>query len=101
MLQGDLWAISWFHTRTNQLVCAHAPGLGRIKEIESFLFVGYHATDAASFAEAFHQALSLPAPEALIMRQRARALAIERFSTDRFEKGWARGWELAVRGIRA
>ncbi|KAB5595180.1 Alpha-1,2-mannosyltransferase [Ceratobasidium theobromae] len=62
---------------------------------------GYHATDAASFAEAFHQALSLPAPEALIMRQRARALAIERFSTDRFEKGWARGWELAVRGIRA
>jgi alpha-1,2-mannosyltransferase len=62
--------------------------------------IGYHATDSPSFAEAFHQALSLPAPEALAMRQRARALAVERFSTEGFEKGWARGWEFAVRSVR-
>ncbi|KDN38772.1 hypothetical protein RSAG8_09322, partial [Rhizoctonia solani AG-8 WAC10335] len=61
---------------------------------------GYHATDPISFAEAFHKALSLPPPEALAMRKRARALAVERFSTDGFEKGWAQGWEFAVRSVK-
>lgn len=61
---------------------------------------GYHATDPTSFAEGFHKALSLPALEMLAMRQRARALSIERFSTAGFEQGWARGWESAVRSVR-
>ncbi|CAE6416084.1 hypothetical protein ACGC1H_007199 [Rhizoctonia solani] len=62
---------------------------------------GYHATDPISFAEAFHKALSLPSSEALAMRKRARALAVERFSTDGFEKGWAQSWEFAVRSVKA
>ncbi|ELU39306.1 demethylmenaquinone methyltransferase domain-containing protein [Rhizoctonia solani AG-1 IA] len=65
--------------------------------MKAFLHTGYHATDPVSFAEAFHDALSLPAPEALAMRKRARALAVERFSTEGFEKGWAQGWESAIR----
>ncbi|KAG8747127.1 asparagine-linked glycosylation protein [Ceratobasidium sp. 414] len=62
---------------------------------------GYHATDWRSFADAFHKVLSLPAAEVLSMRQRARALAVERFSTDEFELGWARGWEAAVQGVES
>ncbi|KAH7339450.1 glycosyltransferase family 4 protein [Rhizoctonia solani] len=61
---------------------------------------GYHATDPVSFAQAFHEALSLPSREALAMRKRARALAVERFSTEGFENGWAQGWELAVRSVK-
>ncbi|CAE6443376.1 unnamed protein product [Rhizoctonia solani] len=61
---------------------------------------GYHATDPISFAEAFHKALSLPSSEALAMRKRARTLAVERFSTDGFEKGWAQSWEFAVRSVK-
>lgn len=69
--------------------------------MDNFLHIGYHATDPTSFAEAFHQALSLPAPEALAMRKRARALAVERFSTEGFEKGWAQGWEFVVRSVKS
>ncbi|KAF8608960.1 mannosyltransferase [Ceratobasidium sp. AG-I] len=61
---------------------------------------GYHATDPTSFADGFHKALSLPALEMLAMRQRARALSIDRFSTAGFEQGWARGWECAVRSVQ-
>ncbi|QRV94109.1 glycosyltransferase family 4 protein [Ceratobasidium sp. AG-Ba] len=46
---------------------------------------GYHATDPASFAQAFHKVLSLPETEAHSMRKHARALAIDRFSTEEFE----------------
>ncbi|KAG8741162.1 asparagine-linked glycosylation protein [Ceratobasidium sp. 428] len=60
---------------------------------------GYHATDPTSFADAFHKALSLSPLEALFMRERARNLAVERFSTEGFELGWARGWEAAVQGV--
>ncbi|KAG9127966.1 asparagine-linked glycosylation protein [Ceratobasidium sp. 392] len=61
---------------------------------------GYHATDPVSFANAFHQALSLSAPEALSMRKRARTVAMKRFSTKEFESGWARGWEVAVQAVK-
>ncbi|KZP13933.1 glycosyltransferase family 4 protein [Athelia psychrophila] len=55
---------------------------------------GFHATTPQTFATAFHDALSLPLAEELAMRQRARALAISKFSEAEFEKGWnASGWK--------
>ena len=59
---------------------------------------GFHATDAASFAEALHAALTLPKAEALAMRERARAWAVKQFSEAEFERGWeASGWRAFVR----
>jgi hypothetical protein len=56
--------------------------------------VGFHATDAASFAGAIHQAFSLSAGEAKLMREAARKAAVERFSQAEFEKGFGKGWGL-------
>lgn len=48
---------------------------------------GYHATDANSFADAFHSALSLPKGECEAMRTRAQRSAA-RFSEEVFETAW-------------
>ncbi|KAI0783434.1 mannosyltransferase [Abortiporus biennis] len=54
---------------------------------------GYHATDPASFADAFHTVLSLRPDEELALRERARIWAVQRFSEEEFEKGWNEsGW---------
>ncbi|KAH6912589.1 mannosyltransferase [Coprinopsis sp. MPI-PUGE-AT-0042] len=54
---------------------------------------GYHARTSSEFAEALQTALSLSPEQDLAMRQRARALAVSRFSEEEFEKGWeASGW---------
>jgi len=55
---------------------------------------GFHATTPETFAQAFHDAFSLPPAEELAMRQRARSLAVSKFSEAEFEKGWnASGWK--------
>ncbi|KAJ7592987.1 mannosyltransferase [Mycena floridula] len=58
---------------------------------------GYHAREPESFAEALHQALTLHPAEALAMRQRARACAVEKFSDVAFMREWRKalgpeGW---------
>ncbi|WRT64804.1 uncharacterized protein IL334_001739 [Kwoniella shivajii] len=62
---------------------------------------GFHATDADSFAEAIHQAFSLPLKESVSTRKAARELAVQKFSEKEFEEGWRKGWitlkDLALR----
>ncbi|WVQ76077.1 hypothetical protein IAR50_005714 [Cryptococcus sp. DSM 104548] len=53
---------------------------------------GFHATDAASFAEAIHSALALSPKESLAMRKAARQLAVEKFSEKKFEEDWDVGY---------
>ncbi|WVR04606.1 hypothetical protein IAU60_001616 [Kwoniella sp. DSM 27419] len=53
---------------------------------------GFQATDAESFAEAIHAALSLSGKDGLIMRKTAREAAVRKFSEAEFEKGWEKGW---------
>lgn len=53
---------------------------------------GFHATTAASFAEAMYQAMTMPDKEAVKMRKAARQAAEEKFSEKRFEEGWEKGW---------
>ncbi|KAI0365333.1 mannosyltransferase [Pilatotrama ljubarskyi] len=54
---------------------------------------GYHATSPETFAEAFRTVFTLPQEAEWAMRQRARTLAVQKFSADEFEKGWdASGW---------
>ncbi|KAH9831328.1 mannosyltransferase [Rhodofomes roseus] len=54
---------------------------------------GYHATSPETFAEAFHNVLTLPPEEDLALRERARTWAVQRFSEEEFEKGWNEsGW---------
>ncbi|KAI0763548.1 mannosyltransferase [Trametes elegans] len=54
---------------------------------------GYHATSPETFAEAFRTVLTLPKEADLAMRQRARTWAVQKFSTEEFEKAWdASGW---------
>ncbi|KAL7419032.1 asparagine-linked glycosylation protein [Cryptotrichosporon argae] len=53
---------------------------------------GFHATDAASFAEAMHTALAMSPAEQLSMRRAARGAAVERFGQRRFEQGFGRAW---------
>ncbi|ODQ53583.1 alpha-1,2-mannosyltransferase alg11 [Saitoella complicata NRRL Y-17804] len=48
---------------------------------------GFHATDEGSFAQAFHQALTLPKPEVNAMRARARAQS-DKFSEKVFDDAW-------------
>ncbi|TYJ53573.1 hypothetical protein B9479_005777 [Cryptococcus floricola] len=54
---------------------------------------GFHATDADSFAEAIHAALSVSPKESLKMRKAARQLAVEKFSERKFEEDWDVGYE--------
>jgi len=62
--------------------------------------VGFHATDAASFAEAVHSALTLSNNQATKTRQAARALAKEKFSLRAFEKSWEKSWGLLKKRSR-
>ncbi|KAK4685333.1 hypothetical protein P7C73_g4818, partial [Tremellales sp. Uapishka_1] len=55
---------------------------------------GFHATDAESFAEALHAALSMSTTLQNRMRKAARAAAVERFSELEFDKGLGRGWKI-------
>ena len=55
---------------------------------------GFHATDADSFAEAMHQALSLSSSQASTMRKAARALAKEKFSQKAFERSFEESWKV-------
>lgn len=55
---------------------------------------GYHATSPETFAEAFRTVFTLPKAAALAVRQRARTIAVQKFSAEEFEKGWdASGWK--------
>ncbi|CAL1713659.1 unnamed protein product [Somion occarium] len=55
---------------------------------------GYHATSPETFADAFHEVLTLPPDEELSLRVRARTWAVQRFSEEEFERGWmASGWK--------
>ncbi|KAI0076731.1 glycosyltransferase family 4 protein [Panus rudis PR-1116 ss-1] len=55
---------------------------------------GYHATTPESFAQALHEALTLPPEEEVALRRRARTWAIQRFSQHEFELAWnASGWK--------
>lgn len=58
---------------------------------------GYHATTALSFAEKLNEILEMSEVEKVEMRRRARLNAVERFSTERFEKGWLKGWRQLVK----
>ncbi|THH09587.1 hypothetical protein EW146_g8649 [Bondarzewia mesenterica] len=54
---------------------------------------GFHATNPETFAEAIHEALTLPPEVELALRRRAREWAVGRFSEREFEKGWQGcGW---------
>lgn len=55
---------------------------------------GYHATTPEEFADAIHTVLTLPTAEELAMRDRARKLAVHKFSEEEFEKAWNEsGWK--------
>ncbi|KAI0642930.1 mannosyltransferase [Trametes meyenii] len=55
---------------------------------------GYHATSPETFAEAFRTVFTLPRTAELAMRQRARTWAVQKFSTEEFERSWdASGWK--------
>ncbi|EIW52437.1 mannosyltransferase [Trametes versicolor FP-101664 SS1] len=55
---------------------------------------GYHATSPETFAEAFRTVFTLPKAAELAVRQRARTIAVQKFSAEEFEKGWdASGWK--------
>ncbi|KAL0960579.1 hypothetical protein HGRIS_005613 [Hohenbuehelia grisea] len=59
---------------------------------------GYHATDAAGFADAIHRVFSLSPEDELSLRSRARAWAVQRFSEDEFERGWNEsGWKIWIK----
>ncbi|KAF2745721.1 glycosyltransferase family 4 protein [Sporormia fimetaria CBS 119925] len=62
---------------------------------------GFHAGTEEEYTRGFEKALSLGVQERVEMRQRARRSA-ERFSSERFEKGWVRAVEklVKVRGER-
>ncbi|KAH7099632.1 mannosyltransferase [Auriculariales sp. MPI-PUGE-AT-0066] len=63
---------------------------------------GFHATDAASYARALVEALSLSPEADLAMRTRARRHAVQKFSVPEFTKGWGMGgWTDWRRSIRA
>ncbi|EIW81552.1 glycosyltransferase family 4 protein [Coniophora puteana RWD-64-598 SS2] len=53
---------------------------------------GFHATTPSTFADALHAALTLPPAEDLALRQRARQLAVSKFSEDAFWASWEKGW---------
>lgn len=56
--------------------------------------LGYHATTPEGFADGIHTALTLPPVEELAMRDRARKLAVQKFSEVEFEKAWNEsGWK--------
>ena len=55
---------------------------------------GYHATSPEEFAEAIHTVLTLPPVEELGIRDRARKLAVKKFSEEEFERAWNEsGWK--------
>ncbi|OJT12992.1 GDP-Man:Man(3)GlcNAc(2)-PP-Dol alpha-1,2-mannosyltransferase [Trametes pubescens] len=55
---------------------------------------GYHATSPETFAEAFRTVFTLPKAAELAVRQRARTIAVQKFSAEEFEKGWdSSGWK--------
>ncbi|KIY52569.1 mannosyltransferase [Fistulina hepatica ATCC 64428] len=55
---------------------------------------GFHAGTPDEFAEVLNHVLSLSADELLMIRRRARAWAVQRFSEEEFEKAWnASGWK--------
>ena len=55
---------------------------------------GYHATSPEEFAEAIHTVLTLPLVEEVAIRDRARKLAVKKFSEEEFEKAWNEsGWK--------
>lgn len=60
---------------------------------------GYHAKTSDEFAEAIHTALSLPEAEQKKMREAARNQAKEKFSQEKFEKGWEGVWEVIQRQL--
>jgi alpha-1,2-mannosyltransferase len=53
---------------------------------------GYHATSADSFAAQLSIIFEMTNEEIGEMRERARRNAVERFSTEGFERGWEEGW---------
>ena len=58
------------------------------------LILGFHATSPEEFAEAIHTVLTLPPVEELAIRDRARKLAVKKFSEEGFEKAWNEsGWK--------
>ena len=58
------------------------------------LTLGYHATSPEEFAEVLHTVLTLPPVEELAIRDRARKLAVKKFSEEGFEKAWNEsGWK--------
>ena len=49
--------------------------------------IGYHASTAEEYADAFEKALDIPSTEKMAMRRRARESA-KRFTEAEFAKGW-------------
>lgn len=77
---------------------AHSHGLMFEPVERELTCTGYHGTDAASFAEAVHSALSLDDARDVKMRQAARDRAVQVFSQEAFERGWERHW-MGMRGL--
>lgn len=73
-------------------ICAQDPPYANVSR------PGFHATTAEEFASAIHDALTLPPAEQKKMREAARKLAVQKFSLEEFERGFARGWQ-ALRDI--
>lgn len=61
---------------------------------------GFHATDAASFAVALGEALSLSPSQQLRMREAARSAAQDKFSQEKFESSFGQSWA-RLRGLAA
>jgi glycosyltransferase involved in cell wall biosynthesis len=60
-------------------------------------YTGFHATDAASFADQIHTILSLSSSSQLAIRENARRQAMSKFSTEVFEQGWQASYEKLAR----
>jgi len=54
---------------------------------------GFHAKTPEEFAQALEEALSLSPKQQATMRKAARELAIQKFSEERFNEGWEKGWK--------
>lgn len=67
----------------------------------SVLLLGFHAVTVEEYTEALETILSLsPDDELYMLRWRARAWAVQRFSEEEFEKGWNQGgWRKWLRPL--
>lgn len=80
------------------ITVAHASGGPLLDIVVPYqgLPTGFHASSINAFARRIDEVFSMPESEKLAMRERARALALEKFNEATFDTQWMEAWrELA------